>query len=258
MAAKYTVNLDSVRAKTIVSGFIGWHDTRDDGSFKTRGAIACNKLKDQILASFTTQSSKPINYLDSNSDVTEGQRLFYQTLYKGQSSSSQMGLDRRMALFKPAVIWVTGPSAQAKPTLCKLDKYIVPLPLFDVIKHKATVEVNKAYTTFVATNRYDQSDIDSSTFKKNDSVAQLFYDKNKDSFNDVVLDLVMNFTGTEDLDKKLKNKKKLPIAVACLLHATAVQHMCDIDAGVKFRDKRGRQAAFDELQSAVNTLLYAT
>ena len=242
MTDSYKINLDGLRAATIVKSFIGWHETDDNGSFKTKGAVACNALKDQILKSFT--HTTPINFYDANM-YDERVRLFYQTLYKGQTSSTQMGPDRRMAFFKPAVVWITGPSTQSKPTLCKLDNYIIPLPLYDVIKHKATVEVNKAYTTFVATNRFVSNDLDSSTFKIENSVAELFLKFNKESITDVV-------------DEITKIQKKLPVAVACLLHAMAVQHMCDIDAGVKFRDKRGRQAAFDELQSAVNTLLYAT
>lgn len=255
MTDSYKINLDGLRAATIVKSFIGWHETDDNGSFKTKGAVACNALKDQILKSFT--HTTPINFYDADM-YDERVRLFYQTLYKGQTSSTQIGPDRRMAFFKPAVVWITGPSTQSKPTLCKLDNYIIPLPLYDVIKHKATVEVNKAYTTFVATNRFVSNDLDSSTFKIENSVAELFLKFNKESITDVVDDLILNFPSNDDLKKLLKSKKKLPVAVACLLHAMAVQHMCDIDAGVKFRDKRGRQAAFDELQSAVNTLLYAT
>lgn len=253
MTDTFTIPLDTIRAKTVVKSFIGWHDTADDGSFKTRGAIACNGLKDRILESFS--HTKPINYHDS-SIHSPSIRLFYQTLYKGQTSSSQMSTDRRMAFFKPAVVWITGPSTQSKPTLCKLDNYIVELPLYNVIKHKATVEVNKAYTTFVATNKFVSDDSDSSTFKIKNSIAELFLKHKKESITDVVEELILNFP--TDLEEALKTKSKLPVAVACLLHAMAVQHMCDIDAGLKFRDKRGRQAAFDELQSAVNTLLYAT
>ena len=112
MTDTFTIPLDTIRAKTVVKSFIGWHDTADDGSFKTRGAIACNGLKERIIDSFS--HTKPINYHDSSIN-SPSIRLFYQTLYKGQTSSSQMSTDRRMAFSSPQ--WCGSPGRRLSRNL---------------------------------------------------------------------------------------------------------------------------------------------
>jgi hypothetical protein len=245
----YDVPLGTVAAKLISRAFSGWHSMSDDGTYKTTAAIVCNGLKQRILDSFGGE--KQIIALPANTPKT-ALEVFYHTVYKGHSSASNVSIDRRMALFKPAVVWITGPASMSVPTLCALENYITPLPLYAVIRHKATTVLNQEIKTYTASRMHVQN-AENTEYVKEDCIAEkLSQLRAKESYlTDIVDDII-----TET--KLGVCSRQRATAVACMLHAMAVQHLCDIDAGAKFRDKRGRQAAFDELAHATKTLLYAT
>ena len=239
-----TVPLDAAASNAIATGFSGWHSMADDGTYKTTAAIACNGLKTRIINSFGGGAVLLSPMADSSLDV------FHRTVYKGHSSASNISSDRRMALFKPAVVWITGPAAMSVPTLCALENYITPLPLYAVIRHKATTFLNQELKTFFASKVHNWA-AGLGEYVRSDCVAlqrMSITGEQPSYFADIVEDIVHV--------KDCPNQRAT--AVACMLHAMAVQHMCDIDAGAKFRDKRGRQAAFDELTQTAKTLLYAT
>lgn len=229
------IQLDRSTADKIVKAFIGWHESSNDKIGTTRAAIACNSLKAQILKAYGSQICA------FNDDTNPS--LFYKAVYQGHSNSA----DRRLALFKPAPVWISGSSAQSNPTLCTIDGYLLKLPLYSIIEHKAVTLMNAELKRFKERKlvTYGTDDVAHSAFLH----PNCFIKDHSAHINDI-----HSLIG-EDKDKI---SRAFIIALACLMHATVTQHMCDIDAGVKFRDKRGRQAAFDELHASLNTLLYAT
>ena len=229
------IQLDSSTATKIANAFIVCHESSNDKIGTTRAAIACNSLKTQILNTYGSQ-------ICAFNDSTKTS-LFYKAVYQGHSNTA----DRRLALFKPAPVWISGSSAQSNPTLCTIDGYLLKLPLYSIIEHKAVTLMNAELKRFKETKlvTYGTDDVAHSAFLH----PKCFITDHSTHINDI-----HSIIGE---DKNVISNAFI-IALACLMHATVTQHMCDIDAGVKFRDKRGRQAAFDELHASLNTLLYAT
>lgn len=226
------VSLNQDTANKIVQAFAGWHDQTNDGVFTTRAAIACNKLKKDILDFYGN------NICPLTDDTNKSK--FYKAVYLGHSNVA----NRRLALFKPAPVWITGPSSQSTPTLCTIDGYLLKLPLYTIIAHKAVVLINAEVTRQKHINTV-LNGVDSVAFSGAMNATCYMIHAKPD---------LADITTLLHIDQE----QSFIIALACLMHATVTQHMCDIDAGIKFRDKRGRQAAFDELHASVNTLLYAT
>tara|TARA_B110000971_G_scaffold208463_1_gene233622 strand:- start:1206 stop:1946 length:741 start_codon:yes stop_codon:yes gene_type:complete len=163
--------------------------------------------------------------------------------------------ERVIPLLVPFTIQVVGPTANSLMETCLVAGVASKTSMYRIIENKVTARLNSLLMEHVEECRLSEGNRSGYT-----GVAAM----RPCSFVKVVPPTRYHqLLCLEDYVHVYTELSGLPLAtlkfaasMGAVMLMASIQHNADIDAGDRFRDKRGRQAALDEYESALKTALF--
>jgi len=196
----------------------------------------------------------------------------YSIISDGRFNSAQgMELNKRrgvvservIPLLIPFTVRVVGPTPVSRPVECIVAGVAVITAMYQIIENKVVSRLHR-----LLQEHFEEEEL----LKKN---GDQLYKKDtaghrKHTFVSLVKSSEMTTLSTlakflEVYENALNdplatddkaNATRLAIALGSVMLMASIQHNADIDAGDRFRDKRGRQASLDEYEAALKNVLF--
>lgn len=230
-----------IEIEDVRNNFCGWHYSAATIGNTTVGAIAANKMAETIASQLkaqhcfrapgTHEASATEGPLD-NASGTENYIGALQTDAKVKTRP----------LLQTPTLMVVGSAYNATPTLCYVEQWLSPTPLFTVVKSKALIHLKLMY------NDWQQEKmvcVDDNIASATSTATHIAYRLN--AVGEGITDIVLT---------QMQHSPWFDVAIASLYLATLVHHVVVTDGGTQFRDKQGRTAAAHQVALSCQNILF--
>jgi len=250
---KLSSDIDQMLSKT----FCGWYYHGFAGGVQqavTAGAFTkriSEIVKNDAVLVHVGTNGAPVSHMYSV--ISDGRFDKAQSLELNKSRG--LVSERMIPLLVPFTVQVIGPTASSSPVECIVAGVCSKSAMFHIIECKVTSRL------LALLQVYEEERI----MQQNQFSRQIMSTKLPiHAFASVVSPSHFDALLTLDSFINAYEKKKLGPGANCRFAASlgsvmlmaSIQHNADIDAGDRFRDKRGRQAALDEYEAALKNALF--
>lgn len=163
--------------------------------------------------------------------------------------------ERVIPMLVPLTVQVIGPMQSSVLVPCLVVGVASKSAMYRVIEGKVTARLQSLLTAHVEENRLlaeHRSKYVGDVQRRGASFAAVVP---AGTFSALVN--LEDYVGAYDaVQRTLASRQRFAAALGSVMLMSSIQHNADIDAGDRFRDKRGRQAALDEYEAALRNALF--